>query len=158
MRTLSYKVPRTSVTGKKFEAYRSKTSQAHKAIVLLAKEYGFTQWRMRYWGYGGLSTVYFPDNLSPDPKTWKKCHDGYMPKKSTKTGVVVSDKFMDLPFIPILEKNMCIGFNSKLDEIGINFNNPSFVLFEVYKSWGIKIPKDCVEITGSEYEKLSIKK
>lgn len=151
---MKFKTKKSSNTGKKFAKMKVNADAAHEAIVSLSKELGFSSWRRGYWScFGGASSVSFDE--APDNKIWKKRDDGYYPKKNSKEGKKLAEKFENLPTVTAEELNGCVGYDgAPFKSIGYNSNNDEYFGFAVGDDWGFTPPKDCVEITTTEYNRL----
>lgn len=151
---MKFKTLKSSITGQKFEAVNKKAKQAHKETVELSKKIGFEQWRIGYWcAYGGISCVMFKS--IPDEKLWKKEKDGYAPKLNVKAGKEIRKLFDEVTSVSYDELNQCIGFDgAPWKHIGVSFDNDEWIGFEVDEKWNVNIPKDCTEVTTTEYNNL----
>lgn len=151
-----FKTKQNSETGLKLAEIKKKANLAFKETKELAKEIGFSKWREGYWqAFGGISCVIF--DSTPDSKIWKKQEDGYMPKLNTKKGKAIQEKIDKITSVDYFELNECVGFNGgPFKHIGTSFNNDEFFAFSVGENWNFKAPKDCVEITVSEFKELFV--
>ena len=147
---------RSSATGKKFTDIEKKKAEAHKALDKLGKELGFKQFRHGYWtAFGGISAILFPDKVKVDKKVWREVDRGeWMPRANIKAGKEIMAKIKALPSVGIEELNRCIGFDESFKCIGVDFNNKKYISFDIQDEWGIKIPKDCKEVTVTSYRTL----
>ncbi|HET8886818.1 MAG TPA: hypothetical protein VFM70_10755 [Salinimicrobium sp.] len=152
---MKFKVLRSSETGNKISIVEKKANEANEAARQLSKEIGFDRWRGGYWcAFGGVSCVMFKNN-PPNPKLWKKQEDGFFPKKNSKDGKELAEKFENLPSVGYDELNKTIDFDgAPWKHIGINFNNDKFFGFVVGDDWDYEPNEDCEEITVSEYKRL----
>ena len=143
-----------SKTGKSFQTISDKKDDVFKKQKQVAKEIGFHQWRGGYWTvWGGFSCLMFKDK--PNEKVYKKQEDGWMPKLNSKEGKEIQAKLDTCPKVEIDELNKCIGFDgAPFKTIGFGWNNKKYFGFSVEQNWKVKIPKDCKEITTTEYKKL----
>lgn len=146
---------KTSETGKKFQKIAEKASEVTKANRAVAKEIGFDEWRRGYWlVFGGFSSIIFKDK--PDEKVWKKNNGNeWLPRMNTKAGKEIQAKLDATPKVSIDELNQCIGFDgAPFKTIGYAQNNKDYFGFIVDEKWKVKIPKDCKEVTVSNYNEL----
>lgn len=146
---------KSTETGKKFETVANKSKVVLEAQKALSKEIGFSQWRDGYWlVWGGFSALIF--KTPPDSKVFKKVNGNeFMPKLNTKEGKVIQAKLDASPRITIEELNQCIGYNgSPFHTIGFAQKNKKYFGFVVGDDWGVKIPKDCEEVTVTKYNQL----
>lgn len=151
---MKFKVLRESETGKRIAEIERMASLAHDDAKNLANDIGFEQWRGGYWcAFGGISCVMF--KKVPDTKLWKKQEDGYYPKKNSKEGKELAQRFDALTVVSLKDLNESVGFGgAPWKHIGINFNNKDYFGFEVGDKWEYTPPSDCVEITHSEFRTL----
>lgn len=143
-----------SETGKKFKIVLDKKDDVYKKQKQIANEIGFHQWRHGYWTvFGGFSCLMFKENQND--KIWKKQEDGWMPKLNTKEGKEIQAKLDACPKVGIEELNKCVGFDgAPFNTIGFDWSNKKYFGFTVNEKWKVKIPKDCREVTTTEYRKL----
>lgn len=151
--SIYYIVKRTSVTGKKFVALEKQIAIMRKQHKALSKELGFTQYRGGYGCFGGFSAICF--DKEPNMEVWKRVNRGeYMPRLNTKAGKEIQAKLNAPIKISHNELNKCIGFDGfPFQTIGYNANSKTYFGFIVGDDWGVKIPKDCKEVTNSQYQK-----
>ncbi|WP_394749500.1 hypothetical protein [Spongiimicrobium salis] len=151
---MKFKTKKTSWTGKRFALLQLEIDRAHLAASKLAKDLGAKSWRRAPFSvFGGISCLHFENE--PDPKIWKKLHDGYSPKKNSKAGKDIHNRIMALPTIIVDRLNHCVGFEGgPFKSIGYNSNNADYFGFSVGDDWEFNAPDDCVEITVNEYKKL----
>lgn len=148
---------KTSETGKKFQVIKDKLKIVRDAQKALAKKYGFKSWRDEYWIFAGKMSSCGEFDKTPDSKIWKNgsAKNEYFPKKNSKKGKLIYSEIMALPVIEIQELNDCVGFDAgPFHTIGCAFCGKKHFGFIVKKEWGIDIPKDCKEVTETEYDKL----
>jgi len=145
---------KSSETGKRFQIISDKRSEVFKKQKQVANEIGFHQWRHGYWTvWGGFSCLMFKEN--PNEKVYKKQEDGWMPRLNSKEGKKIQAQLDACSKVGINELNQCIGFDgAPFKTIGFGSNNKNYFGFEVEEDWGVKIPKDCKEVTTTEYNKL----
>ena len=155
---MKYKTLKSSETGKKFSLIYEKSCKAHDETVALSEELNFETCRIGYWcAYGGISCVMFEE--TPDKNIWKSEKDGYTPKLNNKVGKEIAEKFNQITSVSYDELNQCIGYDgAPWKHIGVNFNNKLWVGFETDEKWKVKVPKDCEEITITEYNQLFSKR
>ena len=156
-----YKTPKQSATGLKFKEIHKRAKSCHQASVEFIEKYGFESYRQSRISYmGGISSCCKPKN-ELDEKAWKLSGYGsneFMPKLNNAEGRKIKAEIDALPIVDIDELNRIVGYSGngfKSSNIGCDFNSKDFYLFVVCSDWNAKIPKDCIEITGSEYELLS---
>lgn len=153
-----YITPRNSKTGKKLEEILKRADECFEAQKAVSKKYGFGQWRPSRWAvYGGLSTAVFKSE--PDLKIWKavNANGEYSPRENTKLGKEIKKEFDALPTVETHELNMCIGWDESFSHFGLNKNDTHFGI-SVNEEWEINMPKDCKEVTATEYKKIFPKK
>lgn len=156
-----FKTEHNSETGKKFQELKVKADLANKTALELAKKYGFSEWRpsRSFKVFGGISS-FASFNGIPDPKVWCKSYVNgeYYPKGNSKKGKEILKEIESLPTVSARELNGIIGWNEKFSWIGCKLSNKSFFGFivdrKVYENLGDNFPKDCIEITETEYLKL----
>lgn len=156
---MKYITPVVSNTGKKFVEVHKRFAECDRAAKKLAKELCVKEWHPSRWRIcGGMLAVKFNDNHQPDMKVWKKFPDSYgffQPRLTSKEGKVIEKRMDDLPTVTNLEVNTCVGFaGDPFKNIGFNLNSKKFVGIDVEEKWGIKMPKDCKEITVTEWNKI----
>lgn len=154
---MNFKTKRTSKTGLKFSKIEKKIKICFEEEKKLLDEIGVKQYRKGYWtAFGGISSLVFDKDMKIPGYMKKIRHEEYMPKKNIKEGIALDKKIKELPVVSKGELNACIGFKENmLKTIGFESSNPEYFLFSVNEDWGIKIPKDCKEITTTEYNKLA---
>jgi len=146
---------RTSATGKKFQIIADKMNVISDAQRALSKEIGFKTWRGGYWIFwGGFSAVIF--EKEPDLKLWKKVNGSeWMPRLNSKEGKALQAKLDACPKMRPDEINKCIGFSGQpFKTIGFARNSKTHFGFIVKQEWGVKIPKDCKEVTETKYNSI----
>lgn len=146
---------KTTKTGIKFSSLELKIKEVQLAQKKFASEIGVEQYRQaNLVAYGGISSVIFKEK--PNVKVWRSVYkDEYMPKANSKEGKVLLSKIKSLPIVSRDELNKCIGFDGGIVyRIGFAMNNKNYYGFEVGEDWGVKIPKDCKEVTYTEYKKM----
>ena len=158
---LYYKVLKDSDTGKKFAELIQRGEACAEAAKKFLERHGFTKYRPSRISYnGGISACASPKE-TPNPKIWKKAKNGdYMPRCNTNEGRAVMEKIEALPIVDIDELNNIVGYDSdgwKHSHIGFlgNTSKSGYYGFIVFAEWNVKVPADCIEITGSEYTELS---
>ena len=154
---MKFKVLKNSETGNKFEALREKSKVARKDAKDFSDKYGFTKYRGGYWCvYGGISSCLDFKEI-PNKKFWGKGAEKgeFMPKGNSKIGKSIQKEIDNLTVVTGEELNECIGVKKEpFHTIGFSFNNDKYFGFAVGEKWGFKIPKDCKEITVTEYKEL----
>jgi len=148
---------KTSETGQKFEVVSKKLKAVFKAQKEIAKKYGFDKFRGRHWVVaGGFSSVIFNDETKIDKTVWKQNKYGeWMPKLNSVVGKEIAASFKGCPTVGSEDLNMCIGFDGALFQtIGYAGNCETHFGFIVEREWKVKIPKDCTEVTETEYNKM----
>ncbi len=162
---LYYKTLRTTETGKKFVEIFERQNLYHAKTIEFVERYGFKSYRPSIISFGGcgISSLVKPEGMELDKNIWKESGYGdneYFPRESTKVGKVVYDELKALPIVDIDELNGIVGYEGdewKSTSIGYSNENSEYVGFIVLKSWNCKIPSDCIEITGTEYDTLFLK-
>lgn len=155
-----FKTPRNSETGLKFTEIKERGVECVEAAMKFIGKYGFNSFRQNRLAFkGGISSCYKP-LVDLDPKVWKKTeygHNEYMPKLNNKEGIKIYEEIESLPYVDIDELNNIVGYEGnglKSSHIGYSFKNKEWYGFVVNSEWECKIPTDCIEITGSEYQEL----
>lgn len=154
---MKFKVSRNSETGKKLAPIEERAIEAFEAQRKIAIELGFQGWqRGAFVAFGGIGSLIPKKGEKPDSKLWKKQWDGYYPKANSKEGKRLIKLLEELPTVEISELNMAVGFNEQyFKTIGISFIHKEFYVFSVGDDWEFEPPSDCIEITVSEYKRLS---
>ncbi len=152
-----YITKQTSTTGKKFKAVSNDLDAAFKAQKEMSKEIGFQRWRSSIFKLGGgISSVIFDEK--PNTKLWRNVNGSnneWMPKLNNKEGKAIYERFKLLPKVRETALNDCIGWKGDfVNRIGFARNNKTHYGFYVDGQYKMKIPKDCKEITATEYKKL----
>lgn len=158
---LYYKTPRTSETGKKFAEINKKGIECCDALKAFLDKYGFQKYRpSRISFQGGISSCVSP-NGDLDKKVWKRMHYGsceYMPNLKSKEGLKIAKEIESLPYVDIDELNNIVNYPGngfKNTSIGYSFNdNKDYYGFIISDIWDVTPPADCIEIIGTEYNKL----
>lgn len=153
--TLYFITNKESETGLKFDLIEKKMNQILKRQKAISKNIGFKQWRdSRCAVSGGFSSIVFKEE--PNRKVWSKISENeYLPKRSSKAGREIWEQLNSVGMVENQELNDCIGFKrNTFHSIGFAMDNHYFFGFEINDEWGIKIPKDCEEVTGSAYKNL----
>ncbi len=150
---------KNTATGKKFAALEAKMQVVTKAQKALSKELGATQWRDSYWVVmGGFSALIFPKGKEPDLKLWKNVNGSkteWMPRYNRKASKEISNKINALPVIRNKDLNDCIGFKADIfKSIGFNPYSKDYFGFIAKEEWNIRVPKDCKEITYTQWKKI----
>lgn len=145
---------RTSKTGLKFTEVVKKMKEVRETTIKFAKKHGFKSWRPGHFTVvGGISSIEYL--TPPDLKVWKKVNENeYMPRLNSKKGKEIRDEMKALPSVHPNDLNGCIGFDQMWSTIGFNQGNKKYYGISVKEEWDIKMPKDCKEITTTEYKKL----
>ncbi len=156
---MKFKTLRTSKTGKKLAEISKKRQEARSAVLDLGEKWGFTKHRPdAFEVWGGVSAIVF--DKEPDMKLWKKAghnENEYMPRLNNKEGKKLGAILHGLPTVSSFDLNKCVGYNgAPISTIGFNSNNIKYYLFSVGDNWDFTPPKDCKEITVSEYKKLGV--
>ena len=86
---------------------------------------------------------------------WRKDpnNQGYIPRKNTKKGKKLYDELQNLPVVTSTELNLCIGWEKGIVHIGFKEGKEYFG-FSTNSKYEIIIPKDCREITETEYNNI----
>ena len=156
---MKYITKRNSTTGKKLVELEKEMNLCLKAQKKLAKEIGFEKWRQAYFTVaGGISAVFFKEGTIVDKKLWKNVNDSeneWMPRLTSKEGKQIRAKINDLPCVMPESLNKCISDKiSPWSHPGIHFKNKTYIALDITQDWKIKMPKDCKEITVTEYNRL----
>lgn len=162
MATVYFKTLKTSETGKKFQALLDKARTIRKEIAEFCKEQGGTGIYVHTNIYAfGTDVISIEILANPDPKIWKKDkrYKGcFTPRRNSKQGKEIYERMSTLPKIEIEELNSIIGVKeSFLGTIGYATTNDECFGFMIERNWvnsATDIPKDCQEITFTEYKNL----
>ena len=153
-----FKTERNSETGKKFQEFADKKKLALNAQVVFAEKYGIKQWRDKGWYVGGqFYSVIFKDDVEVDLKVWKEVKglpNEYMPRLNSKKGKEIQKEIDEMPLVSKAELNSCIGWDEDFSKSIGYARSKEYFGFEVDEKWEVKIPKDCIEVTTTEYKKL----
>lgn len=162
MATLFYKTKIDSDTGKKVQELIDKGKKIEKEIESYISELGGGEkyiMKGRALFSTGVCALSF--SQEPDKKIWKKFpkFEGYYsPRLSSSIGKEISTKLDSFEVIEREDLNKVIGYNSFLSNCGFGRGDESFFGFETDSDWKHEMPKDCEEITFTEYQKLFNKK
>lgn len=143
-----------SPVGKRMKAIHDKMTECFRFQKALAKEFGFYQWsRSDFHAYDCITSVFFKND--PDIKLWKKVGEGeWMPRLNLKAGKEIQKKFDAQPIVTRRELNECIGYKDKfVRRIGFAISK-THAGFIVGDDWKVKIPKECKEVTFTQYKKI----
>lgn len=156
---MKFKTKRNSGTGKKFTALLKKIEEGQIIASNLSKELGYCKWRTSNWNpFGGVSSVVFKDKEKVDKSIWKNVNasdNEWLPRLNTKLGKVINEKLKSVPVISNDELNKCANFKGDpFQRIGVSFINKEYIGFIIKENWEYKAPKDCEEITVTEWNKL----
>lgn len=158
MGTLYYATLKTSETGKAFQKLVDEGARIKKEIVTYLDEIGVSN---EYVCDGcsnfGTGIIEVGFDTEPDPKVWKKSkfHQGfYAPRLSSKEGKEIKGKFNEFDIIDDGDLNRIVGMKSIMRTVGYNIGKGAFFGFSVDSEWKHKMPIDCTEITGTDYENL----
>lgn len=107
--------------------------------------------------YKSGGVAYFEFNTAPCMKTWKKAHEGYMPRLSTKEGKALRKELVALPKLVALDdcldifklNNMMVL--GKSTSRGISIHSATFCGNNESKTYFIKVPQE----KGQEYKPVS---
>lgn len=157
MAEIYYKTPKTSETGKKVAELIAKGAEIRKQIEAFIKEIGakdqYLKNQRMLFGTG-ICAVQFDE--TPDFVLWKKfrSYNGpetfYEPRLNAKEGRALAARFSSFGEVERSDLDNCVGWDSFLQNIGFD-NNDTHFYFALDPDWKHPMPKDCVEITTSEY-------
>jgi len=151
-----YKTRETSETGKKIISFRDKLLEAKHDHWRIAQEFGCEKFEIfnDIFDYGGFASLVF--EKKPDLKYWRKCGRGYFPRLNTKQGKEINKVLQSVKRIKYSELNEIVGIQMDLGHIGFCITGFKTVVFSIPKEYasGFVCPKDCKEITFSQYENL----
>jgi hypothetical protein len=151
-----FKTLRTSETGKKFQELYNEMDICIKARKEFLDKYGIESFTQSFnVGFGGFHSAFKVDQPL-DLDIWKRNKDGYYtPKISTQKGKEIKKEIDSLPTISVDEINSCAGHKTDFFErIGYSFKDKNYIGFVIGNNWTYTPPKDCEEITITEYHKL----
>jgi len=150
---LYYKIPKESETGKKFTSVFLRVDEVQETVNKVLDKYGFQEYRSH--SIAGDIWCFCTPVAELDMKMWRKREDGYTPRKSTKAGRALAEEIEKNPSVSRKALNSCIGFDNGFSQIGFNRNKKgAYYGLILIDSWKIKVPGDCIEITGSEYKSI----
>lgn len=154
-----YRTLRTSETGKKFQKIERNTIEADKAISELKNKYGFdNHYSSDEYAYGNIAAVVFPAGMELDMQAWKEAknvgYNAYSPRLGNKKGKAIKKDFDAVPRAMRYDIDEIVGVQQVFQHIGFTMSDDTYFGFVVGAKWSVKIPKDCEEITASEYENL----
>lgn len=104
----------------------------------------------------GTGLVAFNFTSQPDKEIWKpfpKFPGYYVPKVKNPKGKEIINKMFELQKVDVDELSMTIGLNDFFKSPGF-FEAENYYYFEIDSKWEHKMPTDCCEILGSEYEQI----
>ena len=145
-----------SETGKKFQKICEKIDFCHNEAVKIAEKYGFKEWYEHpVCASGGIYKAHFDNPDEVDLSIWRKDpnNQGYIPRKNTKKGKKLYNELQNLPVVTPTELNLCIGWEKGIVHIGFKEGKEYFG-FSTNSKYEIIIPKDCREITETEYNNI----
>lgn len=153
-----YKVKKDSKTGVKLTKVLARRDKVRNNIELFLAPYGTTEFVVPSYCYMGISGLVF--NERPEDKVWKveELRGKFLcrPKKNTKRGLAIQAELEACGTVSMHELNKCVNWD------GYPFSNIGFAFathidhygIELADNWEVKVPKDCIEITVTEYRKL----
>ena len=157
---LYYKTRKDCETGIKFSAVQKRADECKKIAFDFCEKHGFKTYRPGRESFeGGISSFADPTG-NVDSKVWKRSTYGsneYYPSERTKVGKQILQETRALPYVDIDELNNIVGYASggwKSSHIGYCFSDSEYILFSVLEEWNVKVPSDCIEITGTEYKRI----
>lgn len=151
-----FKCHADSETGKKFKALFEKGKVLRAECLKLANKYGFENYaRPDTMAFGGIEAFTHPYNDAEDLHIYKIKNGFYFPRRKFTKGKQILEEMKFIGFISRLDLNNVIGLNDWHVFIGFNHNKDSTLFgFSMDNEWGFLPPKDCIEITGTEYKEL----
>ena len=157
MTTLYFKTEKDTETGEKIKALLERgligAAQAKQFCKKVGAEENYLR-NDRYIFGTGLRAVTFQEE--PDLKNWKrfKGWDGYFsPRLSTKEGKELGKQIDEMESVEKTEIGEAIGLEDFFKSPGFT-NGNLFFGFAIKDEWNLKMPSDCIEITGTEYSNL----
>lgn len=156
MAELYYKTLKNTETGDKIKRIINLCHQGRQEAEELCRELNAEeQYLINSRFILGTGLVAFRFSNEPDMKIWKKHKiDGYYePRLKSKKGKEIQNKIFNLQRIDKAELSDAIGLSCWFRSPGFT-EVKNYYLFNLESSWEHKMPNDCAEITGSEYDKL----
>ena len=160
MSHLYFKTLKTSETGIAMQKLIDEGKVIANKIVTFLEEIGATD---RYLHSGvfhtGLGGVQFDTDV--DLKIWKSFdrvrHPFFFcPRTNSKAGKALAEKFYSFGKIDRSDINKVIGYGQLFNNCGLfSDKNGEYFGFIIDSEWNHKMPDDCIEITGSEYDKMA---
>ena len=155
---LFYKIEKTASSALPLQKLAERIVDCTNKIHELLDEFGVTEYTSpKKHIHGGIEALVF--ETEPDMNVWKldkryEDNNVYQPRLNTKEGKRIKALFDSLPVITRHDANMTIAYNDDFDSIGFYQNNDTYYGIVVRDFWKVKIPKDAIEITVTEFKKL----
>ncbi|MEH0153682.1 hypothetical protein V6R21_32345 [Limibacter armeniacum] len=160
MATIYYITEKKTETGKKFQELERRMEQAYDDQIDFCFKYNIKHYRPDdFAAQGGFSSVTFDKDVEVDTKVWKNVYNSsheWMPKLNTKLGKTIQKEMDECLLIGRKELNQCVGYKGFPNHIGYSFRNKKYYGFMVSDTFKFDPPKDCKEITFTEYKHLFI--
>ncbi|MGM5631888.1 hypothetical protein O2K51_13405 [Apibacter raozihei] len=143
-----YVIKDDSETGKRLKELLEKRKEVYNQIKKLSEKYGFKRWIPDYNCSTEISAVWFDTN--PNPKVWKKYRNGYYPKANTIDGRNIISEFKGISVVDFRDFNDYIGYDeNECFYAGFGLTD-GYVGLDTGEL-DVKMPKDCQEVSYSEY-------
>ncbi len=156
--TIYFKTKKTSSTGEKIQNLVDRAKKANNEINEFVDELKSDRRYLineRYILGTGIAGLKF--ETQPDMKIWKEFKgfpNYYSPRMSSKEGKLLAEKINSFDKVGRDEISEAIGLNDFFRMPGLKLCDSDYFGITVDKGWNHKMPGDCIEITGSEYDNL----
>ena len=156
--TIYFKIKNDSETGKKIQNLVDRAKKAEKEINQFVDELKSDRKYLRNERYilgTGIAGLKF--EAEPNMKIWKNFKgfpNYYSPRMSSKEGKVLAEKIDSFDKVGRDEISDAIGLNDFFKMPGLHLGKSDYFGIAMDKNWNHPMPKDCFEITGSEYDNL----
>jgi len=156
--TASYfKIPADSNAGRKFDELFAKCDEVNDKINTIGERVGFNKWYHSVWDAVGFFGAQFPED-DPDPTLWKPekgyGYRAFSPRCGNKNGKALYAELKACGSVGRDEFNKVMGHRDIMSNVGVCRIKDGFAV-AMYVSAKDEIPPEAVEITGSEYDKLT---
>lgn len=159
MTVIYYKTERTSETGKKIQHLIDRAAKSVAEIEKFVAELNADPRYLmsdRYILGTGIVGLKFQEE--PDMKVWKDFKGFptyYSPRSSSKEGKLIKAKMDAFEKVEKSEIGDAVGIDDFFKRPGLSIgNSPVFFGIKIDADWKHKMPKDCIEVTATEYNSL----
>lgn len=160
---MKYKTLKTSKTGISFVDLFKQMKEAEKEISAFIEKFGTKEYYRSGNALVGFHSLKLTGAGEPPLgfRVDKDLTNSFLPALKTKEGREVKKEINALPFISIDGANNCIGWDGKIKNChygNIGYaTNDEYVFICAGDDWNIDMPKDCEEITVTEFKRLTEK-